>query len=365
MRYTSAMKLVVGVSGGPDSMALLDQLVQSKQHELVVAHVNYHHRPTANRDQAIVASYCAKHGLGLEVYDAPEPERGNFQAWARKLRYDFFVRLVNQYQFEAIAVAHQRDDSLETYWFQKQRGGLYTTYGLAEWSEYDQIPVWRPLLTWTKADCQAYCDRHRLSYGMDESNEQDEYMRNRIRHHILPKLDQDELLADMKNDNLALEQMRQQAKACLSLPVSKWTLAPEKVLGTALADQGIMVGEKALHDFVGKWHRPVQIRDVHFVCWRDCFYLEKRWQRKPAFVAKTGLSWVSGVLVYVDQLGYQIRSIQADDQLTMVDKKRFLGAKNPLHRHNWPVLVDQSNQIVGIAGHPCVKRGLFMIEWIL
>ncbi|WP_303972301.1 tRNA lysidine(34) synthetase TilS, partial [Faecalicoccus pleomorphus] len=134
---------IVACSGGPDSMALLAKLCDKK---VIVAHVNYHKRDTADRDEQIVRNFCDQHHLPLFVYAPKQEKAGNFQSWARQVRYDFFVELALKYHIDTIYVAHQKDDLLETYFFQKQRHMLCETYGLKVESMYKGIRICRPLL---------------------------------------------------------------------------------------------------------------------------------------------------------------------------------------------------------------------------
>ncbi len=89
-------------------MALLD-MERKTGGGLFVCHVNYRKRPTADRDEAIVRQYCETHGIGLAVL-YPHYEGGNFQAWARDVRYDFFCRQAHLQGIGTILVAHQQDD---------------------------------------------------------------------------------------------------------------------------------------------------------------------------------------------------------------------------------------------------------------
>ena len=88
-------KCVVACSGGPDSMALLDQLNKQGK-DIVVAHVNYKHRDTADRDEKIVKEYCKKYDIPVRVL-YPVHEKGNFQAWARDVRYAFFEEVADEF----------------------------------------------------------------------------------------------------------------------------------------------------------------------------------------------------------------------------------------------------------------------------
>lgn len=181
------MKYVVAVSGGADSMTLLDQCVKKKQ-SICVAHVNYQKRDTAMRDQMIVEKYCQEHQIECFVLSCDEELKGNFQAAARDFRYAFFKQLCLEQNCEGVMVAHQQDDVLETYLLQKESSRIPLVYGLASSCIIEGLKIERPLLSMTKQDCYDYCHRYHIEYGDDESNFTDVYHRNRIRHHVVEHL---------------------------------------------------------------------------------------------------------------------------------------------------------------------------------
>ncbi|WP_303012794.1 tRNA lysidine(34) synthetase TilS [Holdemanella biformis] len=183
-------KCVVACSGGPDSMALLDQL--NKQGEdIVVAHVNYKHRDTADRDENIVKEYCRKYDIPVRVC-YPVHEKGNFQAWARDVRYAFFEKVADEFDTKILYVAHQMDDVIETYLFQKKRNMVCDWYGLKEESIRHGYQIIRPLLSFTKNELQQYCNENGVSFGIDESNLTNHYTRNVIRHTQIEKMSRKE-----------------------------------------------------------------------------------------------------------------------------------------------------------------------------
>jgi len=171
---------LLACSGGPDSMALLD-MEWKKGTELFVCHVNYRKRPTAQRDEDIVRDYCLKHGIAMAVL-YPHYETGNFQAWARDVRYEFFCRQARKQGIGTVLTAHQQDDLLETFVFQKERRMLCDWYGLKYRTKRQDLTIERPLLGWRKQDLEDYCRRNQVPFGIDESNLTDAYARNRIRH---------------------------------------------------------------------------------------------------------------------------------------------------------------------------------------
>ena len=117
---------IIAVSGGPDSMFLLEKM-RDEKYNLVVAHVNYKKRNSSDYDEKLVRNYCQKYSLPYEVYHFQGFEYhsiSNFQDRARQIRYDFFQKLADKYQTKYVVVAHHLDDHLETYLLQKQRKSL-------------------------------------------------------------------------------------------------------------------------------------------------------------------------------------------------------------------------------------------------
>ena len=115
----SKKRVLIGVSGGPDSMALLDMM--KDKYEVYVAHVNYHHRDSALRDEKIVEKYCMKYQLPFFKKDYVEVGGGNFQENARIFRYEFYKEIIDKYNLEYVMLAHHKDDLIETYLMQKKR----------------------------------------------------------------------------------------------------------------------------------------------------------------------------------------------------------------------------------------------------
>lgn len=174
-------KWVIAVSGGPDSMALLDKM-RLKGYECLVAHVNYNMRESSKRDQLIVERYCSKHKLILELLTLPgKKPKGNFQNYARSVRYSFFKELIQKYNANGVMVAHHLDDDLETYIMQKQKKVTGTNIGISREIVIDGIKVFRPLLSESKKSLLEYCEMHGIEFGIDESNLKPTYARNAIR----------------------------------------------------------------------------------------------------------------------------------------------------------------------------------------
>src|SRR5690606_7110870 len=189
-------RIVVAVSGGPDSVALLHVLTRLKDQEsldLVVAHLNHRLRGrSADEDAAFVGSLAERWGLPAVVEEADVArmarQRGvGIQEAAREARYAFFSRVAEAWGAARIALAHHADDQVETVLFRLIRGT--GTRGLAGIPPV-RGPIIRPLIDVSREDIVAYCRRHRLPYRTDPSNRDMRYRRNRIRWELIPLLEE-------------------------------------------------------------------------------------------------------------------------------------------------------------------------------
>ncbi len=216
--YDSNRIYLIAVSGGPDSMALLKMLADLKL-KLVVLHVNYHRRKVSNQEQEMVAVYAKEKGYETHVLDTIDLKpKGNFQAWAREIRYDFFKKMYFKYHADGLFVAHHKDDLLETYLMQKSRGNLVSYYGLNSETSIKGMRVIRPLLKYRKFELLNYCKRNQIPYSIDESNNTDDYTRNYIRHHQVSKMTENEIdamIEEIDNENQKLKKTMQKIEPVL------------------------------------------------------------------------------------------------------------------------------------------------------
>lgn len=202
--YDKSKTYIVGVSGGPDSMALLNMLYEDS-YNLVVCLVNYNTREESSIEQQMVKKYCLERRITYETIDVLYYKKyGNFEAWARDIRYKFFAENVNKHQADGVFIAHHQDDLLETYLLQKQRHIITKYFGLKEETTILNIRVFRPLLNKTKEDLVNYCKEKNIPYSIDSTNLENEHLRNKIRNNILSnysKEDKTKLLEKIEQDN--------------------------------------------------------------------------------------------------------------------------------------------------------------------
>lgn len=171
----------VGVSAGPDSMALLDML-RRWGYRIVVVHVNYHQRESAARDQAICEAYCQHYQIPYVIVDAPEEPSGNFQDFARQTRMKAYREVSEHFQSKGVFLAHHQDDQLESIVFELLSKRTPDFLGIKEINRVDGLVLLRPLLSVSKEYLINYCKEHQIDYGLDETNFELSYSRNQIRH---------------------------------------------------------------------------------------------------------------------------------------------------------------------------------------
>ena len=204
----TGVTLVVGVSGGPDSCALLyslDRLKDAHGLSLHVAHLNHNFRGQEAEDDAVFVAEIAKE-LGLPVTVVKEDpheyqrERGisSFEQGAREMRYAFMARVTQDAGAKAATVGHTADDLAETVMLHVLRGsGLYGLRGMGEVSDWPWpvdvggLKLFRPLLEVTKAQTADYCREIGRSYREDSGNFMWRFTRNKVRQDLMPRLAQD------------------------------------------------------------------------------------------------------------------------------------------------------------------------------
>jgi len=189
--YRDGDTIVAGVSGGADSVALL-HLIHAAGIPCAAAHVNYGLRgEESDGDEQLVSELCAK--LKVPLYTRKTDRDGlnrlsnNLQDAARKFRRDFFNEIRLKESVSWTALAHNSGDQVETVLMNFMRGsGLRGVAGM----RYANGKWVRPLLYTTRDEIVGYLNEQRVGWREDSSNETDDYLRNRIRHHLIPSLNE-------------------------------------------------------------------------------------------------------------------------------------------------------------------------------
>lgn len=189
--------VVVGVSGGPDSLCLLDSLARLG-YAAHAAHFDHHLRPESGQDAEVVRRVAQGLGLpfilgGGDVAAEARDKHLSIEEAARYLRYHFLFETARRLGAQAVAVGHTADDQVETVLMHLLRGsGLAGLTGMpfrALLPVFDErLPVLRPLLAVWRAETVAYCQERDLPFVNDASNQDQAFFRNRLRHELLPLL---------------------------------------------------------------------------------------------------------------------------------------------------------------------------------
>lgn len=185
-------KIVIGVSGGPDSICLLHVLYGLKEKlgiEIVVAHVNHMLRDVADLETEYVQSFCKK--LGIECYvkkadilEISKTQKKGTEEVGRQVRYDFFDEVAKKTNSNKIATAHNSNDRAETVILNILRGsGLSGLKGIEPIRDNKYI---RPLINTDRQDIENYCNDNKLEPKYDKTNNENIYTRNKVRNTVIP-----------------------------------------------------------------------------------------------------------------------------------------------------------------------------------
>ena len=208
-------RYLLACSFGPDSMALFDLLIKNK-YNFEVAHVNYGLRAEAVDETSKLTQYCEEKGIKLHAYKVEEEIIRNIEEKCREIRYDFFQKIIEKHRLDALLVAHNQDDNIETFFLQKNRHNIVERYGLETTTIIKNCTVIRPLLDVKKADLLKYCDDNNVPYAIDSSNLSDKFLRNKIRHNVVSKMDDNArqvAVEEIKNLNFKLLESHNRIKA--------------------------------------------------------------------------------------------------------------------------------------------------------
>lgn len=190
-------RIIVGVSGGADSICLLFVLMELQEKipfDLIVVHINHNLRgKDADADETYVRSICERYGIPLEVYSEDveliaKNRKQSTEEAGRELRREAFQKAMKTYGATKIALAHHKNDSVETFFLNLARGtGLKGLGGIRPVAG-DYI---RPLLCVERKEIEQYLQIRGVDYCVDATNAKDDYTRNRIRNHVIPYMERE------------------------------------------------------------------------------------------------------------------------------------------------------------------------------
>lgn len=184
--------IVVGVSGGPDSMTLLNVLINLKENlnlKITVAHINHMIRQEAEEETKYVQNFCKQRDIECfvkreKVEELAKNNKIGTEEAGRKLRYSFFEEVLEKVNANKIATAHTANDNSETVLMNIIRGS--GTSGLKGIEPIRENKFIRPLIECTREEIEEYCEEKKLQPKIDKSNSENIYTRNKVRNMLLP-----------------------------------------------------------------------------------------------------------------------------------------------------------------------------------
>ena len=186
-------RLVLGVSGGPDSISMLNIINKIKvegiiRFDFVVAHINHGLRENAKIDEKFVQDFCKKINvkcfvLNANIKEVAKKEKKGLEETGRKIRYEFFNKILIETESNKIAIAHNANDNVETIIMNIIRGSGLS--GLKGIEPINNIYI-RPLIEIKREEIEEYCEKQKLNPRHDESNDENNYTRNKIRNIAIP-----------------------------------------------------------------------------------------------------------------------------------------------------------------------------------
>lgn len=374
-------KYLLACSYGPDSMALLKMLFDEQYH-FEIAHVNYGLRKEAKQETIDLQEYCKKHGIICHVYKVKEEIKNNIEEKCREIRYEYFKTIYDEHQFDALLVAHQQDDLIETYYLQKQRNILPRYYGLQEETTLFGMKVIRPLLNYKKKELMDFCKGNHVPYAIDETNLLDVFQRNIIRHNIVEKMDEqkrNEVIEIIKEKNEELsskyrilnklnglnnKQMLELDPILFRMYLNKMVkeVSPSFEVSKQVSSEIHKILESTKPNIVfpvSKSLRFVKEYETSFfdyesVAMRFYFLLEKPGELRTPYFYLNFSDGAENRNVKDDDYPLIIRNANSDDMYVIKNypvkvRRLFIDWKMPMSlRKRWPVILNKDNEIIYI-----------------
>ena len=372
-------KYLLACSYGPDSMALFDMLIK-EGYRFAVAHVNYHLRAEADDEEIDLRNYCLTHGVGIFVKSVRENlGENNLEAKCRDIRYNFFIDVVKQNGFDALLVAHQEDDLIETYLMQKKRKNLVNYFGIKEISYFTDVEIIRPLLKYRKKELLIYCRMFGVPYAIDKTNLEDHFLRNQLRHQVVELMspeERKEILEEIDTENEKLAAIFDKISKIQSNKIEDYNRLNDTEFLYAI----VALGRKIKSDFTISKEQGAELRKVLlsdkpnvsltvdelcFVKEYDSFSIKEdapasdyEYELKEPGKLDTpyfSLDFTQNQArrnVSPDDYPLTIRNARPDDAFKIKDyekelRRLFIDWKMPVSlRNRWPVIVNKEGVIV-------------------
>lgn len=261
---------VVGFSGGADSVCLLNAMVAlSKEYgfKVVAAHLNHGWRNESDGEQKFAEDFCKSRGI--EFYTEKLPSDIPYtELAARNCRYEFFDRAGQKYAATGIFTAHTSSDQAETVLYRIIKGtGITGLAGIPDVRKDTSFPVYRPMLDISRSEVEDYCVLNQLEYVTDASNFDVKYMRNSIRHRLLPQLSEYNKEIEQAIVRLSLHASDTEyiVKSCMDSLNNRLYLSEEVLSATEFKKLSEPLARRAIYEFLNQINVEADFKKVEQV----------------------------------------------------------------------------------------------------
>ena len=344
-RVKSGDRILCAVSGGIDSMVMLD-LFRKTNISFDVMHMNYQLRAEASDlDQKLVENICAKHNIPCHSKRVRKPDNYNTQEWARDERYTYIAELDEKFQYQYIATAHHQQDQLETILLSIFKGySLQTIKGIRN-------KLIRPLLDVGKEDILNYASANDIEYHHDQSNFSITYDRNFLRNELIPPLrnrfqnfDKRVLKfaeRQTRKNNLLDQLIYKNIKVFSKLEFNNLRNYSFEKIDLKLLKE--VEGKTCLHYYLEKTYgfnqsqlddllesnqASASILNQHFICKKESEHL---------LVGKVNAAQSSEIIIHKADLPFQFANLKLESRTTMLDPKKGKGLMVDFDQVNFPL----------------------------
>ena len=384
-------KVVVGVSGGVDSIVLA-HILHTLGYEIIVAHLNHGLRGKESDDDAkFVRELAQKMDVPFLTCKVDIPKKGNTENNGRIMRYEFLEKIRESKNAEFIAVAHHADDQVETVLMHMQRGaGLRGIMGMSLGSGY----IVRPLLTVNKASILEFAKHRNLEYSTDSSNLDINFRRNYLRHVAIPEFKKNN--PDFEKRIIALSGLAQRRVMMLEKEADKWIkqfMKNDKFNKSDFSKLSGDIQSEIIFMITGRQDvyrknidsikslianndtgKQISISGITFrneydevVLYKDC---DKKKDLKKVKLPKKEITWGIWRIKYRGGKEVFVRQWKSGDRIKPAGMKGskklqdfFTDNKIPKsERHSMPIIVDKNDNVLGISDFRVAKGADYLKE---